>query len=75
MATPNLKILLNALRLGQPQDPKAVSFVLAEAIAAQDEIIDDLRRRLGMAIQQTQILEVKANRLEAELDPKGVSSR
>lgn len=68
MATPNLKLLLNALRLGQPQDPKAVAFVLGEAIAAQDEIIEELRRKLGMMTQQAQILEVKTNRLEAEIE-------
>jgi hypothetical protein len=68
MATPNLKLLLNALRLGQPQDPKAVAFVLGEAVAAQDEIIEELRRKLGMMAQQAQILEVKTNRLEAELE-------
>jgi len=68
MATPDLKLLLNALRLGQPQDPKAVAFVLGEAIAAQDEVIEDLRRKLGMMAQQAQILEVKTNRLEAEIE-------
>lgn len=68
MATPNLKILVNALRLGQPQDPKAVAFVLAEAITAQDETIEELRRKLAMTQQLTQILEARANRLEAELD-------
>ncbi|NUO52446.1 MAG: hypothetical protein HOV80_26660 [Polyangiaceae bacterium] len=68
MATPNLKLLLNALRLGQPQDPKAVAFVLGEAIAAQDEVIEELRRKLGMMAQQAQILEVKSNRLEAEIE-------
>ncbi|MBL9021750.1 MAG: hypothetical protein JNL21_06095 [Myxococcales bacterium] len=68
MPTPNLKILLNALRLGQPQDPKAVAFVLAEAITAQDEAIEELRRKLAMMQQLTQVLEAKASRLEAELE-------
>ncbi len=68
MATPNLKLLLNALRLGQPQDPKAAVFVLAEAIAAQDDVIDELKRRLTMLQQHAQVLETKTNRLEAELD-------
>ena len=68
MPTPNLKILLNALRLGQPQDPKAVAFVLAEAITAQDDAIEDLRRKLAMTQQLAQVLEAKAARLETELE-------
>lgn len=68
MATPKLKLLLNALRLGQPQDPQAAIFALAEELAAQDETIEELKRRLAVAQSAANILETKAARLEMEID-------
>lgn len=68
MSTPTFKLLLNALRLGQPQDPQAAIFALAEALAAQDDVIDELRRRLQVVQSAAQILETKASRLEVELE-------
>lgn len=68
MPTPTFKLLLNALRLGQPQDPQAAIFALVEAIAAQDETIDDLKRRLQVVQSAANILETKASRLEMELE-------
>ena len=68
MATPNLKLLLNAMRLGQPQDPQAAVFALAEALMAQEEVIDELKRRLHVVQSAAHILETKASRLESELE-------
>jgi hypothetical protein len=68
MPSPNMKLLLHALRLGQPQDPKAAVFVLAEEIAAHEDAIEDLRRRHAIAQTHAQHMETRANRLEAELD-------
>ena len=68
MSTPTLKLLLNALRLGQPQDPQAAIFALAEHILAQDDLIEDLRKRITVVQSAAQILETKAVRLENELE-------
>ena len=59
MSTPTFKLLLNALRLGQPQDPQAAIFALVEALSAQEELIDDLRRKLQVVQSATQILEIR----------------
>jgi hypothetical protein len=67
MATPTFKLLLNALRLGQPQDPQAAIRALVEQIAAQEETIEELRRHLQVAMSATNLLEAKATRLEREL--------
>jgi len=68
MPTPNLKLLLNAMRLGQPQDPQAAVFALAEALMAQEEVVEELKRRLQVVQSAAQILEAKASRMEAELE-------
>lgn len=68
MPTPTFKLLLNALRLGQPQDPQASIRVLAEAMAAQDEVIEELKRKLLVVQSAAQIFETKAARLELELE-------
>jgi hypothetical protein len=67
MATPTFKLLLNALRLGQPQEPQAAIRALVEQIAAQEETIEELRRHLQVAMSATNLLEAKATRLEREL--------
>ncbi|NUP09876.1 MAG: hypothetical protein HOW73_27840 [Polyangiaceae bacterium] len=68
MSTPTFKLLLNALRLGLPQDPQGAVFALAEALAAQEDTIDELRRRVQLVQSAAQILETKAARLELELE-------
>lgn len=68
MPTPTFKLLLNALRLGQPQDPHAAIRVLAEELAAQESELEELRRRLQVATSASNLLEAKAVRLERELD-------
>jgi len=68
MPTPTFKLLLNALRLGQPQDPQAAIFALVEALSAQEEVIEELRRRVQVVQSAAQILETKAARLEMDLD-------
>lgn len=67
MATPTFKLLLNALRLGQPQEPQAAIRALVEQIAAQEETIEELRRHLQVAMSATNLLEAKATRFEREL--------
>ncbi len=68
MTTPNFKLLLNALRLGQPQDPQAAIRALAEEISAQEQELEEMRRRLHVAVSASNLLEAKAVRLERELE-------
>ena len=68
MATPNFRLLLNAMRLGQPQDPQAAIRALAEEVAAQEEVVEDLRKRLHVATSAYNLLEAKSSRIERELE-------
>ncbi|HTJ83493.1 MAG TPA: hypothetical protein VL400_17355 [Polyangiaceae bacterium] len=68
MSTPKLKLLLQALRLGQPQDPQIAIAALAEAIAAQEATIDDLRSKLAVVTSRAQILDAKVALLTSDLE-------
>jgi hypothetical protein len=66
MPTPHVKLLLHALRLGQPQDPQAALAALGEALTLQAERIDELGRQLAAATQREQSLLVRLARLESD---------
>lgn len=68
MTNPNLKLLVNALRLGQPQDPQGAILLLAEACLALEEQLDEAKRRLSVVQSAANIFEAKATRLEMELE-------
>ncbi|MFO0555966.1 MAG: hypothetical protein U0271_46740 [Polyangiaceae bacterium] len=68
MTNPNLKLLVNALRLGQPQDPQGAILLLAEACLALEEQLDEAKRRLSVVQSAANIFEAKSTRLEMELD-------
>jgi hypothetical protein len=67
MSTPKLKLLLQAIRLGQPQDPQAAIAALAEAVAAQSETIEELRSKLAVVQSRAQILDAKVALLETDM--------
>ncbi len=67
MSTPKLKLLLQAIRLGQPQDPQAAIAALAEAIAAQSDTIEELRSKLAVVQSRAQILDAKVALLETDM--------
>jgi hypothetical protein len=66
MPTPHVKLLLHALRLGQPQDPQAAFAALGEALTFQADRIDELGRQLAAAAQREQALLARVARLEAD---------
>jgi len=67
MSTPKLKLLLQALRLGQPQDPQQAIAALAEAIAVQETTLEELRSKLAVVTSRTQILDAKVALLTSDL--------
>jgi hypothetical protein len=66
MPTPHVKLLLHALRLGQPQDPQAAFVALGEALTLQADRIDELGRQLAAAAQREHVLLARVARLEAD---------
>jgi hypothetical protein len=66
MPTPHVKLLLHALRLGQPQDPQAALAALGEALTIQAGRIDELARQLAAATQREQSLLARLARLESD---------
>lgn len=67
MPTPNFKVLMNALKLGQPAEPSLAIKALVEAISAQQKEMEELRQRMTLLISRVQIAEARANRLEGLL--------
>lgn len=75
MPTPNFKVLMNALKLGQPAEPSLAIKALVEAISAQQKEMEELRQRMTLLISRVQIAEARANRLEGLLGEGGHSPR
>lgn len=48
MTTPNFKVLVHAMQLGQPSDPQASLRVLTEQVVSQQEEIAQLRREIAL---------------------------
>lgn len=67
MPTPHFKLLLHALRLGQPQDPQAAIRAMAEAIAVDHAALEDLKARLGVMQARAQNLDAKVSLIEADV--------
>jgi hypothetical protein len=65
MTTPTFKLLVNALRLGQPPEPMAAFKVLVEVIQLQESELADLRQRVNLLASRLQFAEAKASRMEA----------
>jgi hypothetical protein len=64
MTTPNFKLLLHALRLGQPPEPTSAIRALAEELAAQEEQFEELKKKLAVLGSHLQFVEARAARLE-----------
>jgi hypothetical protein len=67
MPTPNVKLLLHALRLGQPQEPQASLRALAEAATLQRDQIAALEQALRASAEREQALLARIARLEASV--------
>lgn len=65
MTTPNFKLLLHALRLGQPPEPTSAIRALAEELAAQEEQFEELKKKLAVLGSHLQFVEARAARLES----------
>lgn len=71
MPTPAFKVLLNAIRLGQPPEPVSGVRALAEALDKQQAEIADLKQRVSLLTSRLQFSEAKSARLEATLASRG----
>lgn len=71
MPTPAFKVLLNAIRLGQPPEPVSGVRALAEALDRQQAEIADLKQRVSLLTSRLQFSEAKSARLEAALASRG----
>jgi hypothetical protein len=65
MTTPNFKLLLHALRLGQPPEPTSAIRALVEELAAQEEQFEELKKKLAVLGSHLQFVEARAARLES----------
>jgi hypothetical protein len=70
MPTPNVKLLLHALRLGHPQEPQAAALALAEAATLQQDQIAALERALFAAAERERALVERVARLELALSAR-----
>jgi hypothetical protein len=75
MTTPNFKVLVNAVQLGQPSDPAASIRALVEQMLVQQEEIGHLRRELALLQNRYAALTVVAEPEASSSNPRREAPR